>query len=330
MSMLQQIELRAKKILQKIEPWLIEPKPLETSHRLCLSLNGNILTLLHINNDTNGIEIILNENLEFSDTPSLGIVLTGVVKRYQLEHTPAYWLLAPDDYQLFFIDSIPVKGNEFKDALNWRLRSLLTHPIQETAVEYFMLPAKKSSSDQPMVVAVTSRKQQLADTIELFLKAGVQLANIDIPELALRNLSAACEKDEKSTAFLYFYKNMAILNVTRQKVLYFTRRIMITDNMNQNSPDFYEKLSLEILRYFDYFQSQWRHPSPSRFYIAAQQGNPDQIIAGLAKHLTVQLEPFPVSSIIVNKNKTDQLENDALLSLGSVLQQEDTNVKAEY
>lgn len=330
MKMASQIELYAKKWLNKLEPWLSESAPLDATQRICLSFTGNTISLLQINKNAADIAILQNEDIEFENTDNLTILLTAVTKRYQLEHIPAYWLLSPDDYQLFFIDALPVKGDEFKDALNWRLRSLINFPIQEAAIDHFLLPAKKGASNQPMVVAVTARKQELQKNIETFEKAGITLTTIDIPELALRNLTAACENDEKSTAFLYFYNNMAILNLTRQKILYFTRRIAIVNN-DRDAPNFYESMSLEILRYFDYFQSQWRYPSPSRFYIASHDGKTDDIVAGLSKHLMTQLEPFPLSNIVLlDKSKTTPLTNNALLSLGMTLRQEETNVTAGH
>lgn len=319
------IEAFAKKWLQKLDPWMNEPVPFHTTQRICLNISGNVINLLQVNRDTGGIEVLLNEDLEFDNAENLAVVLAGITKRYHLESIPAYWLLTPDEYQLFYIDALPVKSEEFKDALNWRLRSLINFPLQEATTDYFMLPAKKSGPNQPMVVAITARKQQLQKNIDLFQKAGMTLAAIDIPELALRNLAATCENDEKSTAFLYFYNNMAILNLTRQKILYFTRRITITNTLRA-APNFYESISLEILRYLDYFQSQWRHPIPSRFYIASQDGKTDDIIAGLNKHLVMKLEPFPLSNILINQNKAAQLNNHALLSVGAILRQEEPNV----
>ncbi len=328
MKVASQVESYAKKLIKKFEPWLSDSAPLDATQRICLSFTGNVISLLQINKSTDNVDILLNEDIEFDSTENLTTLLTGINKRYRLENVPAYWLLSPEDYQLFFIDALPVKSDEFQDALNWRLRTLVNYPIQEAASDYFMLPAKKGASNQPMAVAVTARKQELQKNIDIFEKAGIALTAIDIPELAMRNLSTTCENDEKSTAFLYFYNNMAILNLTRQKILYFNRRITITQN-DRTAPGFYEKMSLEILRYFDYFQSQWRYPSPSRFFIAAHDGKTDHIIAGLGKHLMTQLEPFPLSRIIVDQSKASQLTG-SLLSLGTALRQEETNVTARH
>jgi MSHA biogenesis protein MshI len=242
-------EKYTKELRRWIEPLFIEKKPEPTTERNCISLGSKELCLVHINKTLDTTELISSDNLHFEDHENLPLLLSSFLERHNLSSIPTYWLLSPEQYQLFIIESLPVASDEFKAAINWRIRSLINYPIEETVIDSFKLPSKKASPEN-MVAAVVTRRNQLVRLIDIFKKAGLNLTTIDVPELAMRNLIMPYENDEKSTAFIYFYERIAILNITRQKTLYFTRRINLyseTDvSMNQ-----YQQFSLDILRYFD-------------------------------------------------------------------------------
>jgi MSHA biogenesis protein MshI len=264
---------------------------------------------------------LLAESFQFENINNLPLILTGFIKKHELYDVPAYWLLPPDAYQLFLLESLPVPKDEFWDALNWRVRSLISYPIEEATLDYFTIPEKKASSNNTMIAVVTANVNDLKRTVDIFQHSGVNLTTIDIPELALRNLTSLYENDEKSTAFIYFYNNFAILNITRQTQLYFTRRINVGDHGNPEANS-YEEISLEIIRYFDYYQSQWRHPSPSRVFVASITDNADTIATYLSQQLLITVEKYKLKSIITTKDKLPQFEQNDLLTLGCALRKD--------
>ena len=309
------------------KPFLTEAKPSVTSHRCCIFISSQKLSLIHINQESDTLEVLLSELLHYDSPENLATVLTNLVKRHELTDIPTYWLLAPEDYQLFLIDGLPVIKSEFQNALNWRLRNLLTYPIEEAVIDHFVLPTKKIAAEIPMVVAVVARKAQLLNISSILKDAGLNLTTIDIPELALRNLSMFFETDEKGTAFLYFHENTAILNISKQKTLYFTRRFIIPTEANSQRHD-YEQLSLEVMRYLDFFQSQWRHPSPSRFFLASYDENTADLSKILSKHLLVPVEPYSLTPLLFDENKAQVLNKNFILPIGCSLREESTYAAA--
>jgi MSHA biogenesis protein MshI len=298
-----------KEARDKLIPYFMEKQPEPTTDRCCVYLSTNEISLLHINKTPSGIDILLTETLAFDDAETLHLVLSGLVQRYALQSTPTYLLLSPDEYQLFLIESLPVKQGEILDALSFRLRSLISYPVEEAVVDYFLLPAKKSDKNNSMVAAVTANINSLTRLINIFKNSGFLLTTIDIPELAMRNLTATYENDEKATAFIYFFKHIAILNITCQKTLYFTRHIIFS-NID-------EEFSLELLRYFDYFQSQWRYPPPSRIFVATDNHHSQDITQALSKFLSTNVE------LITTKSKS-------VLTYGCALREETTHVTPRY
>jgi len=127
-----QLEKYVKDIQNWIKPYFAEKQPTITSERCCINITTKEISLVQINRVNGEIELLRAESLPYDDMNNLPLVLAGLVKRYALNTVPIYWLLQTDDYHLFLIDSLPVPKNEFREALNWRIRSLISYPIEVT------------------------------------------------------------------------------------------------------------------------------------------------------------------------------------------------------
>lgn len=282
----------------------------------CISLTSSECFLLHTKQLADTLEILHAESFFYESTEVLNTKLNAIVQRDNLNNIPVSWLLQPENYQIFIIESLPVEESEIRDALNWRIRSLISHPIEETIMDYFAMPAKKSSTDNQLIAAVTAWTNSLNKFIEIIENAGLNLKTIDIPELALKRLTSLYEDDARSTGFIYFYNNLALLNITREKTLYFSRHINFTiDIMNPN----FEQFSLDVLRFFDYFQSQWRLPTPTRVFIGTESKDVNITAKSLTEYLQVSVEPYILKIKIDDPVKRDLTQKQFLLNIGCIL-----------
>jgi len=184
--------------IRRLAETYLQAVPLSTTERCCISLRPNEISLLATHHHADTDEIIFLEKLKYEDAASLKLVLAGMIQKHQLQLVPVYWLLNPTHYDLNLIDSMPVPKSEMITALSWRIRSLVKYPIEDAVVDYFELPAKKNSPNAPLIAAVTAQKSQMQQQIKLIKECGLKLTTIDIPELAMQNLSALYENDEKS------------------------------------------------------------------------------------------------------------------------------------
>jgi MSHA biogenesis protein MshI len=309
-----------KNLVDKIRPYIEEKRPEVTTHRCCIYLTPTNVHLVHINKTDSAIQLLQAESFDYDEIGNLSLVLSGFVKKYEMEKVPFYWLLSPDDYQLFLIDSMPVPETELRAALSWRVRSLINYPIQEAALDFFLVPPKKSAPDHPMIGTITAKKTALEKTINILEKSGIPLMVIDVPELALKNLSSLYETDEKCTAFIYFGATTMILNISKQKTLFFSRHINYPA-IKSTEKELYEQLSLEILRYFDYFQSQWRLPAPSRIFVASDKDNAEQIAKSLTENLLTQVDVFSLKPLLQDDRTRNLLEKKFLLAFGCALRE---------
>ncbi|HVE44660.1 MAG TPA: hypothetical protein VNC84_05945 [Gammaproteobacteria bacterium] len=305
-----------------VKPYLLEKEQVQsTTERCCISITPKEVSLLHVDYNAEGMQLIQAERLAYDDFTDLSLLLPALMTRYALALVPTFWLLQPDEYQLFLIDSLPVSEEEITDALTWRIQSLINYPTNEAVIDYFMLPAKKGASSRPMVASVVAKESTLLKVVNIFKNNQLQLSTIDIPELALRNLSSLYETDEKSTAIIYFYHRMAILNISHQKTLYFTRQLPIPMTTDNNTI-YYEEFCLEITRYFDYFQNQWRFPVPSRVFVIAKENEITDIASQLSTHLLLPVEPFTLTAVNVNNKKKTEIEANYLLPWGCLMREE--------
>lgn len=315
----------ADKIRHVVQSYLKEENPLSRSKHCCLSFKANEFSIIHLEQLQDMNNILLMKKFQFDDLNGLALILNGIVESNPITDTPISWMLNIDDYQLNLIESMPVPANEMQTALSWRIRSLISYPMEQAALEYFELPAKKGSQNMPIIAAVTAEKSKLQPVIDLLKKCELHLVSINIPELSLLNLVALYETDEKCTAFLYFYKNVVLLNISCQKILYFTRRINIL--FTAESVMDYEKLSLEILRYFDFFRSQWRLSSPTRIFAASETGNIELITQAMTERLLNKVVPYTLPSTILNDEQKIDIANSYLLDYGCLLSKDGANAK---
>lgn len=313
------------KIRALAQTYLREEQTLSTTERCCISLSTNELSLIAVHKQADTFDISFLETLHYDDVPSLKLVLSGMTTKHKLNLVPVYWLLNPYDYDLNLIDSMPVPKNELKTALSWRIRSLIKYPVEEAILDYFELPAKKNSPGAPLIAAVTAQSKLLSDRVNMIKECGLKLTNIDIPELAMLNLAALHEDDEKSSAFLYFYDHAMILNITYQKTLYFTRRISLPLNIDKSID--YEKLSLEILRYFDFFRSQWRLASPTRVFAADISGDVTLVAKALTERLLNTVTPYKLTNINISSDDNAKINAHYLLDYGCLLRKDISNAK---
>lgn len=316
------VAVQVEPYIKKIRTWVnsfFKEKPtlfLSPTQCCCIRLDSREMTLLQLNKSSMGLGVSTLHSMVYESIDSLAVPLAELSKKYKLNLMPTYWLLSPENYQIFLIESLPVKPEEMLSALSWRIRGLITYPIEEAVIDYFPLPNKKSGATNSMQAVVTARKDDLNKIMGIFKSNGLSLTTIDIPEIALRNLTALSEKDEKSTAFIFFYESLAIFNITQKEQLFFTRHIDLPTAELQTKD--YEQLALEILRYFDYFQSQWRLSPPSKLFVAAEKRDAEIISKTLSQYLSFPVELFKLStSLAITEAST--IDKKYLLNFGCAL-----------
>lgn len=267
----------------------------------CLSLQSHDLTLAaSLSSREPLVDLLLSFRWETGE--SLVSLLENVVREHGLQGLPCLQILAPADYHIFLMDSLPVSAAEFQSAIRWKLADLVSFPPEEAIVDHFEIPARKSHDPHPMIMVAVAHANILHSGVEMLQAAGLQPFSIGIRELAFRNLAALYEKDERTTALIYVEEQHTEVLLTRLGLLYLHRRLGPGRRVfaGEERTTGLQQLALELQRSFDYYQLQWRHAMPTRILMAAASPDPawEDLVKQLESLLAITIQPLDVSEVM--------------------------------
>lgn len=254
-----------------------------------------------------------------------------MVAKNHLAGMACSWMLTPDKYQVLTLDELPVLAEEFQSAIRWQIRKLLSFPIEDAYIDSISIPPAQISNPKKLIMIVAAQASYIQPMTERINNSGLKLITIDIPELAWRNISALYEsEDDLSTALIYLQDKNSNLIISRQKLFYLSRRLdwsldtLLKSKNNLEAMQHYvDNLALEIRRSFDYFQSQWRVPAPSRVIIVPQQATPIDVTSYLSQRLAFPLQALDLNQKIETHNRISVDEQGRYLTLiGGALREE--------
>ena len=194
---------------------------------------------------------------------------------------------------MMLVESPEVDASEMRNAIRWRLKDLLTIPIDQAAIDVFSLPEDGSRSKQKMVYVVAAESTKIRALVELTDTIGLQLKSIDISELAIRNivLSLICDDGgERGIAFARLQRSSGTISIYRQGNMYLARSFALDYNAGlfDDLPE--EALALELQRSLDYYERQMGQSPPSVVYICGEHINEEKIGDVLKSSVAIPLQ----------------------------------------
>ena len=251
-------------------------------------------------------------------------------------HAHAYrsiTVLAAGEYQIMLVDAPNVAPDELKTAVRWRLKDMLDFHIDDATIDVLDLPVDTDAAAraQHSMFVIAARNSVVETRQKLFSAAKVELAVIDIPELAQRNISALIEPPGRGVAMLSFGEEGGLLTVSFRGELYLTRRIDIAleqllDPEHERRNASFDRVTLELQRSLDNFERQYSFISVARLVLAPSA------VAGLEEYLSSNLYT-PVDTLdlasIFDFSRAPELADKALqqrflVPLGAGLRHEET------
>lgn len=238
----------------------------------CLSLTVNQILFIKARVTAEQFELLVCTSEFYDDESKIKTILTEMVKKHALKGVDCCWILQPEDYQFLLTDRLPVKPAEFQAAVRWKIKDLLTIPMDDLVIESFLIPTDQFSQAKEKMMVVAARLSYLQKIRNYLEISGLSLKKITIPELALKNIAAHYEQDSESTVLIYAHKNNIQLIFTMQKQFYFSRYLGHGLGVMESHEEIKtqaERLVNELNRSFDYYQSHWHNKPPVRALIAA-------------------------------------------------------------
>ncbi|HEB28366.1 MAG TPA: hypothetical protein ENI05_11430, partial [Porticoccus sp.] len=168
-------------------------------------------------------------------------------------------VLHPVYYQLLLAERPSVEEAELSSAVRWKVKELLDFPVEEAAVEHFLLPEDAYRGRQKMLYAAALRKTTLKSLVEPVEASGLSVDCIEIAELALHNIVSRLPQEGGGIAMVQLHEGEGFINLVEDGAIYLTRRLDIgLDKFSStgNNTAFFDSLFLEIQRSLDYYESQ--------------------------------------------------------------------------
>ncbi|MET0982446.1 MAG: agglutinin biogenesis protein MshI [Telluria sp.] len=251
-------------------------------------------------------------------------------------HAHAYrsiTVLSNGEYQILSVDAPNVAPDELKTAVRWRLKDMLDFHVDDATIDVLDLPVDPHAAvrAQHSMFAIAARNSVIEARQKLFTAARVELAVIDIPETAQRNISALVEPPGRGVAMLSFGDEGGLLTVSFQGELYLARRIdlaleqLLDDDPERRNASF-DRITLELQRSLDHFERQYSFISVAKLVLAPSS------VKGLDDYLSSNLYT-PVDTLdlatLFDFERAPQLldplaQQRFLVPLGAALRHEET------
>ena len=288
---------------------------------LGIALQANGLALARVCRRDGRVELPVCEPI-VAPPAALGEALRERVEALSLGGMPVNLLLASADYQLLLVERPAVPPAELRAALRWRIRELVSEPLDSLVVDAFALPDDAYRGRTPMAYCAALARARMQALAELAAGAGLRLASIDIPEMALRNLGLLAGAEGQNLAVLQLNARDGLICVQNGADLYMTRRIERgLDNRGEEAA----QLALEIQRSLDYFESQLGKGYLGRVLLLPPATAGEQVLAELGARLSVRVQALAIGELFAASPLLAlpaEQQAQCLLAVGAALRRE--------
>ncbi len=187
------------------------------------------------------------------------------------------WVLEPSAYSLLQVDKPAVPQSEWVSALRWKVRDLISYPVDEAVMDAFEVPGLESRGRSPTLYVASARKSELRGQIAQIQAAGLQLARIGIADLACAEVALRLSPSDESQAVLALDARGGSMLALREGTLFVVRRFefdaddqrAMRDPTADRSQRLFERFALELQRTLDYFERTHQRPPVRRLVLLA-------------------------------------------------------------
>ncbi len=210
-------------------------------------------------------------------------------------------LLEAHDYQLMVMDMPPVAMEERREAVRWRLRDMIDFPAEDVALDCIEIPATGLGEAATKLLTLVSKRDIVARWMQRFQDADQPLSAIDIPELALRNVSLLAGQD---TAHAYLHVGLEttrLLMLWQGELCAFRQLDIQAAQWAQadllDRADLSDRLALEIQRSVDAFARQYNVADFTKLWVSGA-GDVQDLCDALTPLVTVPIQALRLKEYV--------------------------------
>lgn len=249
-------------------------------------------------------------------------LLERVVAERGLQGLPANVLLHPSEYQIFLLEAPDVPAQELRDAMRWRVKDMISQPLEDVVIDCFALPEDAYRGRTRMVYCAVLEKSRMQHYAGLVEHAGLRMASIDITEMAFRNLGLLAGSEGVNLALLRLRTSEGLICIQNGADIYMARHI--EHGLARASQDL-TSMTLEIQRSLDYFESQLGKGYINRLMLLPMKQDGERTHQALVSGLAVNLQRLDLRELFPGQPAADlpeALQAFCFGAVGAALRQE--------
>ncbi len=281
----------------------------------------NGIALAHVQRSQGEAPRLLHCNFRAATPEQHPTVLKNMVDESGLGGLPVNLVLHPAAYQMLLLDSPYVPAEDLGAAMRWRIKDLISEPLEDVVVDAFALPEDAYRGRSRRAYCAVLNKARMQDWAKLIKHAGLHLVSIDVTEMAFRNLGLLAGADNLNIALLRLRSSEGLICVQHGADLYMAR--VIEHRLEQAGQDF-SSATLEIQRSLDYFESQLGKGHINRLLLLPMKRDGEAALQALGNGLTVKLQALDLRELFSGQPAAEldeQMQALCMAAVGAALRQ---------
>jgi MSHA biogenesis protein MshI len=237
-------------------------------------------------------------------------------------------VMSPGTSRLVVIEAPKVLASELKEAVRWRLADVIDYAPDQAVVETLPITVDLNGRAHASSVHVVAANRDLVEKCaEPFRTAGLTLAAIDIPELALRNLASLFSERSSGVALAWFQPHGSGIVFVAGEELCISRQLDPTSTdaigaLASNDERLLDRITLGLQRSLDHFERNFSGVPIDRLLLAPFAGAAD-LVRHVSAHLSLPVEIADLGKVLDLTAVPDLADpakaGDMLIALGAAL-----------
>lgn len=232
------------------------------------------------------------------------------------------------DYRVLPIEPPALPADELREAARWQIADVLDFAAEDAAIDVLELPSHGGARRQQRFV-VAAPPDSVARWVAICKEAELPLAAVDIPEMAIRNLSVLAAGDA-AHAFLYLgLRSTRLVLIWKRELCSFRQLDFSAPALAALPADEHaaalERLALEIQRTADSFSRQFSGVELEALWLRAT-AEPERLADALSVLISQRVRPYALEQyvdVLPGEPVLDVvLGRDHLLAIGGALREE--------
>ena len=311
--------------------WPLIGKSRKLDRQTGIMVTGQFTVLVQVDHKSDRPSLL---TCQVSSHPSADVVqqsevLKQLARQHHLGDAECHTIMPPGSYHLLLIEAPEVPQNELRAAVRWRIRELIDFHVDDAVLDVFDAPTAAARGDQTHLYVVVSRSADVKRLSDQLQDAGIGLAVIDIPELALLNIAKRLPEDSQGVAILYFGQERGLIALCRNQTLYLARTLDLGEQRIQealadgHTEAMYDALALEVQRSMDYYDRHFQQAAINHLVIAPLSNPMNDFTEQLHNRLGLQTRMLDPKQIIDSAEQIPaEQAGPCLLAIGAALRSE--------